>query len=217
MLARMTARKSRPYHHGDLAGALIASATRLLDAKGEAAVTIRAAARGAGVSHAAPKNHFPDRAALMTALAAGFFAGLTAACEAAAAKAAPNAGARLAAFAEAALAWGLKHPHRYRLLWRRDLTDSADKALNAAMDGLYERLLRAIDGATLPAALSRDTYAIALWSMVHGYVSLRLDGNLVAAKDQASGLPRHQAMLTAFLAPQGAPARRPTTRRRPAA
>ena len=64
------------YHHGNLRAGLLDAALTILDAEGVDAVTIRAVARAAGVSHAAPANHFADRKALLTALAAGIFAAL---------------------------------------------------------------------------------------------------------------------------------------------
>ena len=61
--------RTRTFHHGNLRQALLEAALDLLDAEGTAGVTIRAAAAKAGVSHAAPANHFKDRKALLTAVA----------------------------------------------------------------------------------------------------------------------------------------------------
>lgn len=57
------------YHHGDLRAALLAAARRLVAEHGPDGFTMARAAREAGVSSGAPYRHFPDRAALMTALA----------------------------------------------------------------------------------------------------------------------------------------------------
>ena len=46
---------------------------------------------------------------------------------------------------------------------------------------------------------SPETRAIALWSMVHGYVTMRLDGNLVEKNDEISELPRRKAIVEAML------------------
>src|SRR5258708_5610710 len=59
----------RTYHHGDLRRALVDEALRLAAEGGIEAVNIREAARRAGVSPGAPFRHFPDRIALMTAVA----------------------------------------------------------------------------------------------------------------------------------------------------
>ena len=59
-----------PYHHGDLHDALLAAAERVLERDGLAGLTLRAVAREAGVSHAAPTHHFGDLSGLLSELAA---------------------------------------------------------------------------------------------------------------------------------------------------
>jgi AcrR family transcriptional regulator len=61
--------EARPYHHGDLRRALVDAARRLLETEGPAAMSLRAVAREAGVSPAAPYHHFKDKAELMGAIA----------------------------------------------------------------------------------------------------------------------------------------------------
>jgi AcrR family transcriptional regulator len=63
----------RPYHHGNLRTALLDQAVRSLRERGVQELSLRALARAVGVSHGAPRRHFPDRQALLDALAeAGF-------------------------------------------------------------------------------------------------------------------------------------------------
>lgn len=59
----------RAYHHGDLRTTLLEDAERIVVAEGADALSLRALARRAGVSHAAPRYHFPDRQALLSGLA----------------------------------------------------------------------------------------------------------------------------------------------------
>src|SRR6516225_2899955 len=59
-----------PYHHGSLRKALLDAAERILEESGIQGLTLRAAAREAGVSHTAPKNHFGDLSGLLSELAA---------------------------------------------------------------------------------------------------------------------------------------------------
>ncbi|PIB91492.1 TetR/AcrR family transcriptional regulator [Caulobacter sp. FWC2] len=61
--------ESRPYHHGDLSRALIDAARKILETEGPAALSLRAVAREAGVSPAAPYHHFKDKAELLEAVA----------------------------------------------------------------------------------------------------------------------------------------------------
>ena len=63
------AAEARPYHHGDLRRALVDAARRLLESEGPSALSLRAVAREAGVSPAAPYHHFKDKAELLDAVA----------------------------------------------------------------------------------------------------------------------------------------------------
>ncbi|MDB5479765.1 MAG: transcriptional regulator, TetR family [Caulobacteraceae bacterium] len=60
---------ARPYHHGDLSRALVAAGRRILEAEGPTALSLRAVAREAGVSPAAPYHHFKDKSELLDAVA----------------------------------------------------------------------------------------------------------------------------------------------------
>ncbi len=60
---------TRPYHHGNLRAALLEEAAEVVRRDGVAALSLREVARAVGVSHAAPRRHFPDKQALLDALA----------------------------------------------------------------------------------------------------------------------------------------------------
>ena len=62
-----------PYHHGSLHEALLQAAETILEREGLQGLTLRAAAREAGVSHAAPTHHFGDMTGLLSDLAAAGF------------------------------------------------------------------------------------------------------------------------------------------------
>lgn len=59
----------RRYHHGDLRAALLEAAEHSLHSGGAAQLSLRDLAREVGVSHGAPRRHFPDRQDLLDALA----------------------------------------------------------------------------------------------------------------------------------------------------
>src|SRR5262245_62298820 len=63
-------KRPQGYHHGSLREALLQAAERILERDGIQGLTLRAAAREAGVSHAAPKNHFGDMTGMLSELAA---------------------------------------------------------------------------------------------------------------------------------------------------
>src|ERR1700745_2017218 len=79
---RRPAKRAAPYHHGSLREAMLRAAESILERDGIGGLTLRAAAREAGVSHAAPKNHFGDVMGLLSDLAAVGFARFRGAMEA---------------------------------------------------------------------------------------------------------------------------------------
>jgi AcrR family transcriptional regulator len=77
-----TTRRANPtYYDGDLRRDLLDTALELVAREGPSAVSLRSLARRLGVSHAAPANHFPDKASLFTAIAIEGFRLLAAAIE----------------------------------------------------------------------------------------------------------------------------------------
>src|SRR5438046_5208157 len=110
------------YHHGDLPAALLRAAGRTLERRGLAALSLREAARRAGVSHNAPYRHFPDREALLAALAAEGFAMLG---ERLRGKPGREMGAAYVSFA-------LEQPQRFRLMFRCVLTPAQYPQLSSA-------------------------------------------------------------------------------------
>ena len=60
---------ARAYHHGDLRNTLREAARAILEEEGLAALSLRAVARRAGVSHAAPYRHYSNHEALLVELA----------------------------------------------------------------------------------------------------------------------------------------------------
>src|SRR3954447_59967 len=125
--AKPAARRGRstadtPYHHGALHGALLKAAERVLERDGLAGLTLRAVAREAGVSHAAPTHHFGDLTGLVSELAAIGFRQFNTAMELA--DAAGNSPIEKAsAGAKAYVAYAQAHPGMYGLMFRAERLD----------------------------------------------------------------------------------------------
>jgi AcrR family transcriptional regulator len=68
-LAQAHDQEIRRYHHGDLSRALVQAGRRILETEGPQALSLRAVAREAGVSPAAPYHHFKDKSDLLEAIA----------------------------------------------------------------------------------------------------------------------------------------------------
>src|SRR5688572_19451527 len=105
----MTSVTTRPYHHGDLRAALLGRAEDTLERTGIAGLSLRELARDVGVSHGAPRRHFADKDALLTALAEDGFARLGASLAAATAAGGSFAD-RLHATAHAYVGFATTHP-----------------------------------------------------------------------------------------------------------
>jgi len=192
------AEKNKTYHHGNLRATLLSAAVDLLDEKGVEGVTIRGVARMAGVAHSAPANHFATRQALLSEIAANIFLDLGRELEAIVQRSPRKSDDVLRAFASHIVEFGLLYPERYKLVWRWDLlSDSAE--MEAVMDRVYDRLLMVLDDRTGVQSLSSHSDAIAFWSLLHGYVSLRLDGVFVEKHDEISGAPRSEAIIDVIL------------------
>jgi len=162
----------RPYHHGDLKAALLTEAEIILERDGIQALTLRAAARAAGVSHAAPANHFGDLTGLLSELAAVGFRRFAAMLEAARDRGKERpAGAT--GMGHAYVAFARAYPNLFALMFRGERLDTTRPALQEALDAAAAMLRSATAGAPVP-----PLQAAARWSLVHGFAMLLLDGRL---------------------------------------
>jgi len=197
--------KKNSYHHGNLRSELIYAAIELLDEQGVEAVSVRKIARKVGVAHSAPANHFKDKKALFTALATEIFTHLLSIMDKELKTKASSLSESIHLFSKTILEFGLKYPNRYHLLWRKECLNNEDEVLYAVMENMYERLTKILaehqqqSASLIKSQASVESQAIALWSMIHGYVTLRLDGNLIAKNDEQSGLERQTAIIDVLL------------------
>ena len=192
-------KKNSTYHHGNLREELIAAAIELLDEGGVDAVGIRQVARKVGVAHSAPANHFKNKQALFTALATHIFRDLMTTIQSKSIDSADSLRDDLHHFAKTILDTGLKYPNRYELLWRRDCADNTNTALYQAMEEIYQHLTTILQTHAKREHVDVESQAIALWSLIHGYVSLRLDGNLIAGHDGITGNERQTAIVDVII------------------
>jgi Transcriptional regulator len=191
--------RDKPYHHGRLAPELVRIAAQLLDQDGLAAVTLRAVARRAGVSAPAVYRHFAHKEALLAAVAARGFVALVEAFEAAGgARATPLESLR--ALGLAYMDFAAARPHLHALMFGPRVPGADD---NPELAHWAERSFRLLVGATA-ACLDGDAQprqvldaAIALWSLVHGYATLRRDGQLGVLPPEL--LPDPEAVISSLV------------------
>jgi AcrR family transcriptional regulator len=165
-----------PYHHGNLRPTLVRAAMELLEESGETALSLRAVARRAGVSPAAPYRHYADREALVSAVAAVGYREL--AERLSAAHPSPSTPDQLAAVAIAYVQFALERPALFRIMFGEPCDrDNDERVAATAAVSLY---VRAIVEQAFPQA-DAEALATAVWALVHGLAFLHLDGKLDAA------------------------------------
>jgi AcrR family transcriptional regulator len=171
----------RPYHHGDLKASLLKDAEAILEDKGIQGLTLRAIARRTGVSHAAPNNHFGDLTGLLSELAAAGFDRFSTVLGEAMAASGQDPRARLKAMGLAYVGFARDQPGLFALMFRSELLDPGRPALNEAI-ARARQALRNAASARAPAKplppLQLVAQSAALWSLVHGFAVLLLDGRL---------------------------------------
>jgi AcrR family transcriptional regulator len=165
-----------PYHHGDLRAALVRAAMELLEESGETALSLRAVARCAGVSPAAPYRHYADREALVSAVATVGYREL--AERLAAAHASPSTPEELARVAVAYVQFALDRPALFRIMFGEPCDGDNDE--RDAATAAVTHYVRAIVERTFPQA-DAEALATAVWALVHGLAFLHLDGKLDAS------------------------------------
>jgi len=167
-------RRRQSYHHGDLQSALILTAGKMLEKEGLEALTLRAVARRAGVSHNAPYRHFTEREALLAALAAEGFEWLGAAQR----KAGEAGGLR--AMGEAYVAFALDNPQRFRLMFGGRISIARHEQLREVATKTFAGLSGALSARVPEAQGARDA-SIAAWALVHGLALLLLGDRIASA------------------------------------
>jgi AcrR family transcriptional regulator len=171
-----------PYHHGDLRRALIDAALTMLREEGAWTFTLREVARRAGVSHAAPYNHFTDKAALLAELAALGFQALGERMGAAARAHPRSARQALQGIAAAYVRFGVEQPAHYRLMFGPELAEKErHPILNDAANATFAELTGTLERGQASGEIRSGPVheqALAAWSLVHGLTTLFIDQRL---------------------------------------
>lgn len=167
------------YHHGDLRRALMDAALATVAEGGVASLSLRQAARRAGVSPAAPYHHFASLGALVRALCDEGFAGLETAMAQGVAAAGPAPQARMRALGRAYVEYAMSHPAHFRLMFSGPAPELAAPAADAVP--AFGQLIAGIRDLQATGQAPRGPVAplaLLAWSLVHGLACLRIDGPL---------------------------------------
>ncbi|MEO1270289.1 MAG: TetR/AcrR family transcriptional regulator [Myxococcota bacterium] len=179
--------------HDDLHSRLVACALELLHRDHPEDLSIREVARRAGVSSGAPYHHFGDKKGLLAACASVGWERLTQHLEAV--DATLSIEAQLRAQLRAYFDFALSEAGCYRLMMSRLFYDierypELESKRAQAMGGILELIARDARAPSEYAALKAR--GVALWSMMHGFAILRLDGSVQGQPDPEAQV---QAMI----------------------
>jgi AcrR family transcriptional regulator len=183
---RKTPARAKAYHHGDLAMALVDAAEGVLTERGVEGFTLRECARRAGVSHAAPAHHFRDTKGLLTEVAALGFERLTEA-ERKARDEESDPKNRLLGTGIGYVRFALSHPAQFQLMFQKALIDHSNARFMAASRAAFEVFIQTymeVYRVTFPPDMNKDSDPSVLreWSLVHGYATLAVQGQLGATQ-----------------------------------
>ena len=196
-MAEAAAPTVRPYHHGDLQRALVEAAARILERDGPNAMSLRAVAREAGVSPAAPYHHFKDKDELMAAVARQGFEAMSQAMRTAG-EGAEGPHERLVALGVAYVVFARDHPALYHVMfdWRRRgaVRPNAPKEAGGAYQMVKEARYKASDEKADPDDLELAT--IAGWCAAHGLAEMSQSREFDELKQRLGGdIPFFKAVL----------------------
>ena len=176
---------ARRYHHGDLRAALVEAGLGLIEERAADDLSLREVARAVGVSATAVYRHFPDKAALLRALADAGLERLAAA-QRAAAEAAGGGAAGFQATGRAYVRFALANPGLFRLTFANVAPGNAVPWAEKGDDAT--RLLRENAARVAGGAGEARLVALRSWALVHGLAVLMLDGQIPADETIIDGV-----------------------------
>jgi AcrR family transcriptional regulator len=181
-MAMRELRRPKRYHHGDLPRALLDAALHIVETQGTQALTLRAAARSAGVSQTAPYRHFTNKEAILAAVAEEGFRSLMAAIRHATAAGEGPLG-RLRGVGIGYVTFATSHPSHFRVMFGREMADrSASPGLRRLATETFNLLVGAISDCQRAGLVRTEEpaadLALSAWSSVHGLSALLVEGVL---------------------------------------
>jgi AcrR family transcriptional regulator len=161
---------------------LISAAAKLLDSGGQTAVTLRAVAELVDVSHNAPYRHFPDRSALLAAVAERDFVLLRQAFEDSGR--ARDAEKALHIASLALIGYARKHKARYRLLFSDPDLSPEPNLKDAAMASFqaFSLIVARCQGEGILPRVDPVAMTGLIYASLHGAIDLELGGRAGGTK-----------------------------------
>ena len=172
------------YHHGDLKNALIEAGIEILSKEGVNDLSLRKAARKAGVSHAAPYAHFTDKQALIAAIALDGHSKIHARIEEVLALYPNDPLKQLVRLAWAYMQFGLESPAHYKITFSGLIENEKNhpelvKVTRQSLTAL-QKIIEDCQGAGVlsPSEYESEVVTIILWGLIHGLVLLVIESQV---------------------------------------
>jgi AcrR family transcriptional regulator len=172
--------KKDGYHHGDLRAGLVEAARALVETNGPEKLSLSDACRAAGVSTAAPYRHFPDKDALLFAVAQEGMERQAGMMREAASHHPLGSEASITAIGRAYVDFAMREPGVFKLMFsltRGHADEAALVAKGEATFGIVLAQIAARTGHPFDHAQVVLT-GFRLWTFVHGLSFLLIDDKL---------------------------------------
>jgi AcrR family transcriptional regulator len=171
------------YHHGDLKNALIQAGIKILAEDGVGGLSLRKAARKAGVSHSAPYSHFTDKQNLIAAIASDGHKQIYERFAAIQARYADDPLRQFLSGAWSYIEFGLESPDHYKITFSGALQDEHNHSefieySQRNMQVLRNMVAQCRDKEILDSQIDLELQAVSLWGLLHGLVLLLIQGQL---------------------------------------
>ena len=172
----------KTYHHGDLKNALIKAGVDILAKEGVPGLSLRKVAQKAGVSHTAPYAHFTDKQALIAAISTDGFHVLYKQLVGIREKYRSDPSHQLVEAAWAAVQFAQNEPAQFRVTFssavEREKEYPALVEMTRKSFGEVVHIAEACQASGILRPGPVDVLAVSLWSLVHGFASLLIEGQI---------------------------------------
>ncbi|HTX89647.1 MAG TPA: TetR/AcrR family transcriptional regulator [Anaerolineales bacterium] len=172
----------KKYHHGDLKNALIEAGAEILSKEGVNGLSLRKVASKAGVSHAAPYAHFPDKQTLIAAISTEGYRRLYEHIDAAVQKHPDDPLRELFEAAWAYISFAMSDPAHFKVTFSGVVEKEKDYPAFVEMSkksfGLVVRIVTDCQAAGILKPGPAEVTAVSVWSLVHGIASLLIEDQI---------------------------------------
>ena len=168
------------YHHGNLRESLVAAAVRLIETHGLEQVSVRDVAKAVGVSPGAPFRHFPNRTALLTAVAEEAMDRLQTEIEKASTEARDQTPLlKYRAIGVGFLSWAFRNPVHFQVISARAVIDFEGSSLRKRHIEIRSTMLDLMQQASAAGELrggDSGGYAVMGRALSYGLARMYVDG-----------------------------------------